>query len=64
MLGADNGNLPRLVAIMAEVLVRNVIPSDDPLHTRICAIITRLHQSWEHFQVCFDFCWLISSLSV
>jgi len=52
MLGANNANLPRLVSIMAEVLVRKVIPSDDPLHARICTIIQTLKNSWEHFQAC------------
>jgi len=51
-MGANNGNLPRIVNIVAETIGRQVIPEDDPLHAELCSIIVTLKTSWEHFDAC------------
>lgn len=42
VLGQDNTNIPTLVSFFAEALHKEVVPSDNPLMTRIVNIIRQI----------------------
>lgn len=52
ILGANNSNLPRIVAIIAEALYRDVIDPNHEVGRRMLEIVKQVEQSPDVFQAC------------
>ncbi|GAB0100009.1 importin-5 [Sergentomyia squamirostris] len=54
ILGANNAHLPRILSIISEVFVRDMIPVQHPEATRLLGIVKQLEQNPEVFQACVN----------
>lgn len=52
ILGANNSNLPRIVAIIAESLYRDVVDPTQEVGRRMLEIVKQVEQSPDVFQAC------------
>ena len=56
ILGANNSNLPRVVAVIAEALAVDVLPPDHAARQRIVSIVKQVQVSLKIlFSTCFEF---------
>uniref|UniRef100_A0A1L8DXF0 Putative karyopherin importin beta 3 n=4 Tax=Nyssomyia neivai TaxID=330878 RepID=A0A1L8DXF0_9DIPT len=54
ILGANNAHLPRILSIISEVFVRDLIPVQHQDATRLLGIVKQLEQNPEVFQACLN----------
>ncbi|XP_064638859.1 importin-5-like [Lineus longissimus] len=54
LLGENNSNVPRILAIIAEALHREVFPTDEPLYTRIGNIVRQVQTNTGMFTACIQ----------